>query len=142
MNRFKVSASTTDCGRAFQPRSATCRKECLYTSLLQWGRSASRSSCNLTQSAGLTICLYRMQSSVNSRMMEFATTRAGHLYIPGIGRGIVWSLVGPLMLLAQTWMFPLRVLLPGTCSAENRLSRLECEGEPHTTEACTIGACG
>ena len=33
----KFFASTAYCGRAFQPRSATGRKECLYTSLLQWG---------------------------------------------------------------------------------------------------------
>ena len=38
MNNSKDVASTADCGRAFQPLSAAGRKECLNTSLLQWGR--------------------------------------------------------------------------------------------------------
>ena len=38
LNNSKDVASTADCGRAFQPLSAAGRKECLNTSLLQWGR--------------------------------------------------------------------------------------------------------
>ena len=46
-------------------------KDMSHISSQRW--SASRSSCSLTQSAGLSIFLYRMQSSANSRTVEFGT---------------------------------------------------------------------
>ena len=38
LNWVRVAASTAACGRAFHAPIVTGRKECLNTSLLQWGR--------------------------------------------------------------------------------------------------------
>ena len=46
-------------------------KDMSHMSSQRW--SASRLSCSLTQSAGLSICLYRMHSSAKSRTVEFDT---------------------------------------------------------------------